>query len=52
MILAFVMLFIGGLLLGGVWSFFRSKKPWWATAGVALGAVICIAISVWRIQTG
>jgi len=50
MILAFIMLFAGGMLLGGVWSFYRSKKPWWAILGLLLFAALCLGISVWRIQ--
>lgn len=52
MIVAFLMLFAGGMLLGGAWSFFRSKKPWWMTAGLLLMGLICFGISLWRIQTG
>jgi hypothetical protein len=52
MILAFAMLFAGGMLLGGAWSFYRSKKPWWATAGLAVLALVCLGISFWRIQSG
>ncbi|HEX7350263.1 hypothetical protein [Brachybacterium sp.] len=52
MILAFAMLFAGGMLLGGTWSFYRSKKPWWATLGLLLLGLICFGISIWRIQTG
>ena len=36
MILAFFMLFAGGMLIGGAWSFYRSKKPWWAYLGLLL----------------
>lgn len=49
MILAFVMLFAGGVLAGGAWSFLRARKPWWATALLALVALVCIAVSLWRI---
>ncbi len=49
MILAFVMLFTGGLLAGGAWSFFRGRKPWWATALLSLLALVCIGISLLRI---
>ncbi|WP_197466640.1 hypothetical protein [Brachybacterium sp. sponge] len=52
MILAFLMLFAGGMLLGGAWSFYRSKKPWWAVAGLAVLALVCLGISFWRIQSG
>ena len=47
MILAFLMLFAGGMLLGGAWSFYRSKKPWWAIAGLAvLGLVLSLLLVV------
>jgi hypothetical protein len=52
MIIAFLMLFAGGMLLGGAWSFYRSKKPWWAIVGLALVGLFCFGISIWRIQTG
>ena len=52
MMLAFLMLFAGGMLLGGAWSFFRSKKPRWATAGLVVRGLICFGLSLWRIQTG
>ena len=52
MILAFLMLFAGGMLLGGAWSLYRSKKKWWPIAGVLLIALLCLGVSFWRIQTG
>src|SRR5699024_10884227 len=52
MILAFFMLFAGGMLICGAWSFYRSKKPWWAYLGVLLLGLLCFGISIWRIQTG
>lgn len=52
MFIAFLTLFAGGMLLGGAWSFHRSKKPWWARIGLLLAGLICFGISVWRIQTG
>ncbi|MFC7376355.1 hypothetical protein ACFQRD_13885 [Brachybacterium sp. GCM10030268] len=52
MIGAFLMLFAGGMLLGGAWSFYRARKPWWATVGFALAGLVCFAVSIWRIQTG
>ena len=52
MILAFFMLFAGGMLIGGAWSFYRSKKPWWAYLCVLLLGLLCFGISIWRIQTG
>ena len=35
MIYAFILLFAGGMVLGGAWSFYRSHKPWWATLALA-----------------
>ncbi|HJC68829.1 hypothetical protein [Brachybacterium sp. EE-P12] len=52
MILAFVMLFAGGMILGGAWSFYRSKKPWWAVLGLLVLGLVCLGISFWRIRTG
>ena len=52
MILAFLMLFAGGMLLGGAWSFYRSRKPWLAIAGLAVLGLVCLGISFWRIQSG
>jgi peptidoglycan/LPS O-acetylase OafA/YrhL len=51
MILAFVMLFAGGMLLGGAWSFHRSGKPWWLRILLLLLGLVCVAICIWRIQT-
>ncbi|ATG51469.1 hypothetical protein CFK38_07950 [Brachybacterium vulturis] len=52
MFFAFLTLFAGGMLLGGAWSFYRSKKPWWAAVGLLLLGLICFGISIWRIQAG
>lgn len=52
MILAFLMLFAGGMLLGGAWSFWRSKKPLWSVIALGLAGLACLAVSIWRIQTG
>ncbi|MDN6304165.1 MAG: hypothetical protein ACTHV2_13550 [Brachybacterium sp.] len=52
MFFAFLTLFVGGMLLGGAWSFYRSKKPWWATAGFLLFGLICFGVAIWRIQVG
>lgn len=52
MILAFVMLFTGGMLIGGAWSFHRSKKPWWSVLALALIGLVCIGVSIWRMQSG
>lgn len=52
MLLAFLMLFAGGMLVGGAWSFARSKKPWWSVAVLAVLGLVCLGVSLWRIQTG
>lgn len=52
MILAFAMLFVGGMLAGGAWSFHRSGKPWWSVLGLALAAALCLGVSYWRIRYG
>ncbi|GAA1490358.1 hypothetical protein [Brachybacterium sacelli] len=52
MIYAFLLLFAGGMVLGGAWSFYRSRKPWWAVAGMALAGLACVAVSIWRLQSG
>ncbi|MGP9538764.1 hypothetical protein ACT3SP_12180 [Brachybacterium sp. AOP43-C2-M15] len=52
MILAFLVLFAGGMMIGGAWSFHRSKKPWWSVVGLALLGLLCFGIAIWRIQTG
>ncbi|MGY5766372.1 hypothetical protein ACXET9_14375 [Brachybacterium sp. DNPG3] len=51
MILAFIMLFAGFMLVGGAWSFFRQKKPWWSIAALALVGLLCVGVAIWRIQT-
>lgn len=51
MMVAFLTLFAGGMMLGGAWSFYRSKKPWWAIAALVFVGLFCFAISIWRIQT-
>ncbi|WP_087484299.1 hypothetical protein [Brachybacterium massiliense] len=50
MIGAFVMLFVGGALVGGAYSFFRSKKPWWSVAALGVIGVICLGLSFWTLQ--
>ncbi len=51
-LLAFLMLTVGGILLGGSWSFFRQKKPWWVVALMAVLGVACVLVALWRIQQG
>ncbi|MDO5646206.1 MAG: hypothetical protein Q4G21_11050 [Dermabacter sp.] len=52
MILAFVMLAVGGIFLGGAYSFARQKKPMLAIVGLALTGLICVAVAYWRINQG
>ncbi len=53
MILAFILLFVGFMMVGGgAWSFFRQKKPWWSIIALALIGLLCVGVSIWRIQTG
>ncbi|AXK45624.1 hypothetical protein [Brachybacterium saurashtrense] len=52
MIVAWLMLFVGGMLIGGSWSFFRARKPWWSSLGLLLLGLACFGISIWRLQTG
>lgn len=52
MIYAFILLFAGGMTLGGAWSFYRSKKPWWATLGLLVLGLAFIGVSIWRLRTG
>ncbi|GAA1485736.1 hypothetical protein [Brachybacterium fresconis] len=52
MIYAFLLLFAGGMVLGGAWSFHRSQKPRWAVVAMALAGLACIGASLWRIQAG
>lgn len=52
MIYAFIVLVVGGMLLGGAWSLHQQRKPLWASILLAAIAVICIVIALWRIQQG
>ncbi|CAM4073170.1 hypothetical protein M3A96_06760 [Helcobacillus massiliensis] len=49
MILAFIMLFVGAILLGGAWSFAKQRHPWWSVAVLALAGLLCIGVSLFRI---
>ena len=44
------MLFVGGSLVGGAYSFFRSKKPWWSVVALGVVGLICLGLSFWTIQ--
>lgn len=50
MILAFLMLFAGGMLLGGAYSFRKSDKPLWTVILMVVLGIVCIGVSFWRIQ--
>lgn len=52
MILSFIMLAVGGILLGGAWSFAKQKKPALAVAVLAVAGIACVAVSYWRIRQG
>ena len=52
MTLAFIMLAVGGILLGGAWSFARQKKPILSVIALTVLALICIGVAYWRIQAG
>ena len=51
MIGAFVMLFVGAALLGGAYSFFRSRKPWWSVLALAAVGLILMGLSYWTIRS-
>ncbi|GAB2549804.1 hypothetical protein GCM10027268_24260 [Brachybacterium huguangmaarense] len=46
------MLAIGGILLGGAWSFHRQRNPLWTVIALALAGLVCVAVAFWRIQQG
>ena len=48
---AFSMLFVGGLLVGGAWSFHRSGKPWWSVAALGVLGLICLVLSFAAIRS-
>lgn len=52
MTLAFIMLALGGILLGGAWSFWRQKQPRWLPVVMVVLGLICVAVSRWRINQG
>lgn len=52
MTLAFIMLAVGGILLGGAWSFARQKKPMPIILIMVVAALLCIAVSLYRINYG
>ncbi|SLM88849.1 hypothetical protein [Brachybacterium nesterenkovii] len=52
MIYAFISLIVGGILLGGAWSFHQQGKPWWARILLALVGLVAVVLALWRIQQG
>lgn len=52
MVLQFVMLAVGGLLLGGAWSFRQQKHPWWLIAFLLVMGLLCVGVSLWAILLG
>ncbi|MCL6422666.1 hypothetical protein Bequi_04565 [Brachybacterium sp. JHP9] len=50
MILAFLMLFAGGMIVGAAYSFHKSGRPLWMVIVAALIGLLCIGVSLWRIQ--
>lgn len=50
MIGAFVMLFVGCMLLGGAYSFLRTKKPWWSIAALLVLGLVCAGLAFWTIR--
>lgn len=52
MIYAFILLIVGGVLLGGAWSFHQQRKPWWSRILLAVLGVVSVVLALWRIQQG
>lgn len=52
MIYAFILLVVGGVLVGGAWSFRGQRKPLWSVIVLAALGIISIAVAFWRIQQG
>jgi peptidoglycan/LPS O-acetylase OafA/YrhL len=50
MILSFLVLFAGGLLLGGAYSFHKSEKPVWSRIALLVVGLVCIGVAFWSIQ--
>jgi peptidoglycan/LPS O-acetylase OafA/YrhL len=49
-ILTFLMLFAGGMLVGGAYSFHKGGKPVWARIALLVIGLACIGVSIWSIQ--
>lgn len=52
LVLAYVMLFVGGMMVGGAWSFYRAHRPWWATVLLLVAGLAVMGVSFWRITSG
>lgn len=52
MILAYVMLAVGGILLGGAWSFRQQRQPAWTVIVLAALGALSVAVALWRILQG
>lgn len=52
MIYAFILLVVGGMLLGGAWSFHRQHKPLWSVILLGLLGAVSVGLALWRIQQG
>lgn len=44
-----LLLILGGILLGGAWSFARQRKPWWAVAILGILAVMAVVAGFLRL---
>ncbi|WP_172797133.1 hypothetical protein [Devriesea agamarum] len=51
MLYGYLSLAMGCILIGGSWSFFRQKKPWWSIAVLLVLGLITAGAGLWRIVT-
>lgn len=52
LILAYLMLFAGGMIVGGAWSFYKSRRPWWVTVAMLILGLIVMGVAFWRVTLG
>lgn len=52
MIYGYLVLIVGGMLIGGSWSFWRQRKPLWSSILLAVLGIVCIIVAFWRIRQG
>lgn len=52
LVLAYIMLFAGGMMIGGAWSFYKNKRPWWSVVLLLTLGLLVMGVSFWRITTG